>query len=253
MTLTAHGTLLVTMAGSGQRFRDAGYQVPKYAIQAHGRPIFSWALQSLERFVLAGWSITFITQEQDAASSFIRQQCLMLKYHDFHIIELPKKTDGQATSALEAKRTLRNLSEPIAIYNIDTFVDPKYLDPAKFRGDGWIPCFPGTGEGWSFVRVDSKNRAQEIREKRRISPHATIGFYGFSSFEIFARAYQEYYGSRGLLERGERYVAPLYNQLLEWGAPVFIDVLPHESVFPLGTPAELGEFLAEDRATLPCT
>lgn len=238
--------LIVTMAGSGKRFRDAGYTVPKYAIKAHGQPLFTWAVSSLRQYLTEGWAVTFVAQEQDGAKAFIDEQCGILGIREHHTVELTMQTDGQATSALFAKQTLAGGKTPIAIYNIDTYVDPNMLSPAAMRGDGWIPCFPGVGDGWSFVRVDEANRALELREKQRISPHATIGFYGFSSFDLYERAYDEFYSKTGFMERGERYVAPLYNQLLSWNMPVYIERLPAEAIYPMGTPAELQEFLAEE-------
>ena len=33
-------TIVITMAGLGSRFRKAGYQVPKYMIEAHEKTLF---------------------------------------------------------------------------------------------------------------------------------------------------------------------------------------------------------------------
>ena len=42
---------------------------------------------------------------------------------------------------------------------------------------------------------------------------------------------------------GEKYVAPLYNYLLEKGGEIFIADIPSERVHVLGTPEELEEFV----------
>lgn len=40
-------TVIITMAGLGSRFRKIGYAVPKYMINAKGRTLFDWAMDSL--------------------------------------------------------------------------------------------------------------------------------------------------------------------------------------------------------------
>ena len=50
-------TIVITMAGLGSRFRKAGYNVPKYMIEAHGKTLFEWSMESLKGFDLAGIKI----------------------------------------------------------------------------------------------------------------------------------------------------------------------------------------------------
>jgi len=38
---------VIPMAGKGQRFIDAGYNIPKYMIKVNGKELFDWALESL--------------------------------------------------------------------------------------------------------------------------------------------------------------------------------------------------------------
>jgi choline kinase len=38
------------MAGLGSRFRKAGYNVPKYMIEAKGKTLFEWSMISLTGF-----------------------------------------------------------------------------------------------------------------------------------------------------------------------------------------------------------
>jgi hypothetical protein len=128
------------------------------------------------------------------------------------------------------------------IYNIDTFVHPAALSTAQVRGDGWLPCFPAQGDAWSFAAADASGRVSEVREKVRISPHATVGLYWFSSFQLFAESYEQHYRDPANVEKGERYVAPLYNSLIANGRAVFIQSLAADAVIPLGVPAEVDRF-----------
>ena len=42
--------IVITMAGSGSRFKKAGYAQPKYMIKVKGRTLFEWSMESLSAF-----------------------------------------------------------------------------------------------------------------------------------------------------------------------------------------------------------
>ncbi len=238
--------VVITMAGLGERFRQAGYQeVPKFMVQARGRPLFAWALDSLRNFVSNETEFIFVVRSQDKAEDFIVEQCRHLGVDPFSIVSLDRVTDGQASTALAAGTVINNEDRPIAVYNIDTYVESEFLHPTSIRGEGWIPCFPGVGCSWSFVRIDDAGRAVEVREKQPISPHATIGFYWFSSFALYRDLYDRYFADPAHAEHGERYIAPLYNELISRGRKVFIHQIPAHAVHPLGTPSEVRSFVME--------
>lgn len=234
--------VIITMAGKGQRFRDAGYGLPKYQIEVKGRTLFAWALESLRHAMELEARFIFVVRAEDQARRFIARSCRELGIHHSSVVELCHETDGQATTVLEAEPAIHNPQEPILIYNIDTYVEPRFLPLDNIPGDGWIPCFPGEGDHWSFVRLDLDGKAMEVREKQRISSHATIGLYWFRSFLLFKEAYKTYYADQSHLEGGERYIAPLYNQLIAQGLEVRILAIPFSGVHALGTPAEAALF-----------
>lgn len=234
--------MIVTMAGLGMRFRQAGYTVPKYQIVVRERTLFSWAMESLRNWFGGDVRFHFIARAEDRAGRFIEQSCHDLGVADHRLIELDTSTDGQATTAMSAFPGIEHPDLPMSIYNIDTFVEPLFLPRDVPACDGWIPCFPGKGDGWSFVKTNDRGEAVEVREKVRVSPHATIGFYWFSSVTLYEKIYNEYYSIPEHLERGERYVAPLYNHLIGQGRIVRILEIPFSGVHALGTPAEVDAF-----------
>lgn len=235
-------SIVITMAGFGRRFLDAGYKVPKYRIKAHGRSLFAWSLTSLANFIGAGCPVVFVARRDDAARPFITTEAAALGITDWTLIELDTPTDGQATSAMLAASAIDEQA-PFLVYNIDTYVEPRALPRDAVRGDGWLPCFPGPGESWSFARIDEiTEQVLEVREKKRISPHATIGLYWFKSFTLYRQLYRAYYEEGNRLEAGERYIAPLYNQLIEDGGAVYIHDVPINAVHPLGIPDDVESF-----------
>jgi dTDP-glucose pyrophosphorylase len=236
---------IITMAGFGRRFLDAGYSVPKYRIVVHGRPLFQWSMLSLRGFIESGTSFVFVTRAEDEAEAFIREMSASLQIPVAGIVQLPAPTDGQATTALAAGSMISERARPILIYNIDTFVHPAALSIASVRGDGWIPCFAAEGDVWSFAAATDDGRVVEVREKTRISPHATVGLYWFASFDLYEHAYHRHYVAGSKLEMGERYVAPLYNTLIADGRAVYIHEIPASAVVPLGVPADVERFSAQ--------
>lgn len=235
--------VVITMAGHGSRFRAAGYTVPKYEIEVHGRTLFEWSMLSLQSFIDAGAAFTFVALREHRVEAFVLSMARTLGMRQTQVVEIDQVTDGQATTVLAATPVLTDHA-PVLVYNIDTFVRPEAIQVSDWRDDGWIACFPGQGEGWSFARTVGPQDLQvvEVREKQRISPHASIGLYGFASLALYREAYNTYYAGNQQVEGGEKYIAPLYNQLLAWRRPVYVSVIPEKAVHPLGTPAEVQVF-----------
>lgn len=242
--------VVITMAGLGKRFRDAGYDCPKYQIIAHGRTLFAWSMLSLRSFIESGAKFTFVVRREDNASSFINQECEAIGIVSAQIVEIDYLTDGQASSAILGGDVLANPDEPFLVYNIDTFVHPDALPAEAVRGEGWVPCFPGKGDGWSFAAAGSDGRITDLREKVRISPHATVGLYWFSSYSLFRQVYNDYYSDPSRMEKGEKYIAPMYRQMIQAGRAVFLHEVDFDAVIPLGTPAEVDAFLLREPPVL---
>ncbi len=246
MSAASRTGVVITMAGAGSRFAQAGYMVPKYEIVARGNTLFAWSMLSLRSFIHEGCPFYFVARPDDGGSGrvrrFIASECARIGISTYEVITIDSLTDGQATTALLARERWSASSDPVAIYNIDTHVAPSAMDIRNIRGAGWIPCFPGEGDKWSFAAADGEGLVTEVREKHRISPHATVGLYWFDSFDRYADAYRRYYSNPLMLEARERYIAPLYNQLIEDGARVYMQPISADQVFPLGTPEDVRVF-----------
>ena len=228
------------MAGYGKRFRVAGYDLPKYAIEVNGRTLFEWAMLSLSNIASLDEYI-FVVRIDDLAYDFIHEKCRGLNISNFRVLELNSPTNGQATTALMAVAGCRD-DESILIYNIDTFVEPNCLALRESELDGYIVCFKAPGSHWSFVGLDAFGRVVEVREKERISDYATVGLYWFKNKFIYIQAYNAMYSNNQNLVSGEAYVAPLYNNLIANGLKVEMYEVPFECVHSLGTPEELEAF-----------
>jgi choline kinase len=235
--------IIITMGGLGSRFRKAGYNLPKYMIEAKGKTLFEWSMDSLLGYNNYVNKYIFVVRKEDDAKEFIIEKCKKYDLLNIEIIELDYLTDGQATTAMLAI-PFCNEEESILIYNIDTYVEPYEMKHIDISGDGHIPCFSAEGDHWSFVKLDDKNNIIEVREKVRISDNCTLGAYYFSSANLYKILYNEYYNNREINTQ-EKYIAPLYNYMIQKEMKVTISLIDSTKVHVLGTPEELDIFISE--------
>ncbi|MFI3163961.1 MAG: glycosyltransferase family 2 protein [Bacillota bacterium] len=234
-------TVIITMAGLGSRFRKVGYNCPKYMIEAKGKSLFEWSMDSLIGYNDYVNKYVFVVRKEDNSADFIKMQCVKYGIENVDIVEIDYLTDGQATTCMLAIPYCEQDSS-IMIYNIDTYVEPNEMKYADITGDGHIPCFNAEGEHWSFARLDDNGNVVEVREKKRISDNCTLGAYYFSSAELYKNIYNEFYIDDTNSEKNEKYIAPMYNYMIQKGMKITISMVDADKVHVLGTPEELEIF-----------
>jgi dTDP-glucose pyrophosphorylase len=232
--------IVMPMAGRGSRFAEVGYSVPKPLIDVRGRPMYAWATDSLPLSLAKRLIFVCLAEhlEHRALADDIRE-----RYGRFDpvIISLDHVTEGQACTVLLAREYIDN-ADPLIIYNADTYCRTRLaetLPTLPSSVDGLLSVFKAPGDKWSFARVDETGRVVETAEKRRISDWATTGLYHFTRGRDFVRAADTMIAENER-ERGEFYVAPVYNRLIADGADIRIDVA--DEVWVLGTPEDLAHF-----------
>ena len=235
-------TIIITMAGLGSRFRDAGYNTPKYMIEAKGKTLFEWSMDSLLNYQPHVSKYIFVVRKEDNSINFIKKQCLKYNIENIDIVEVDYLTDGQATTGMLAIPYC-NPDEAILVYNIDTYVEPGEMKYEALKGEGHIPCFHAAGTHWSFAKIDDNGKVIEVSEKVRISNNCTLGAYYFSSAKLYKELYDEYYAYNKNIIKNEKYIAPLYNLMIKKGMDITISLIDYEKVHVLGTPDELTAFL----------
>jgi dTDP-glucose pyrophosphorylase len=237
--------IVITMAGLGARFKNAGYTVEKHEIMFHGKTLFEWAVGSLSNF--REFEFIFVTRDFKGIDKFIEQKSRKIGLTKTQIIKINHVTKGQAETATLAKEFFDS-DESILVYNTDTYVDSEKLLPSQIKGNGWIPVFSAGGDKWSFVEADRDGVALRVTEKERISDNCSVGLYYFDSFRKFDDLVASI-GKEGASGRGEWYIAPLYNDFIKQGNKVYIQKIPAPSVMVLGTPEDLEN--AEKRFPFP--
>lgn len=240
--------LIFPMAGLSERFTRAGYDVPKYMLEAHGRSLFRHAV---EGFVEGARGMRFLFIARDIADTpaFIRRECQAMGIADPEIHVLDAPTRGQAETVALGLAGRVDRDDAITIFNIDTF-RPRWRPPARFdadRVDGYLEVFVGEGKNWSFVapRDPALQSVARTTEKDPISNLCSTGLYHFRRAGDFLDAFEAALGAGpAAWAAGELYVAPLYNRVIAAGRDIRYDVIGRDEVIFCGTPDEYRAFLA---------
>ncbi len=232
---------LITMAGKGKRFLEKGYENPKWLIEAKGKSLLEWSIDSLPLELCTNLIFVILQEHEEKynASSFIRT---IYGSKKLNFIFLPEVTRGQAETALRAK-SLIDVKKPLLIYNIDTRFSSRTLKKnlLKSKIDGVLGAFKCRSPKFSFAKLDEDEQfITEVTEKIPISDNALTGLYHFSKTEDFIRVAEKAI-SENNLTKGEFFIAPMYNELINSGRKFILDYCDAFDV--LGTPEELDCFL----------
>jgi hypothetical protein len=244
--------IVIPMAGQSRRFREAGYERPKYELPLQGESLFACCMRSFERY-FASERFLFVARAGCGAEAFIGSECERLGIADRRVVTLGAPTRGQAETVLLGLREAGcPANDAILIFNIDTIRPGYSFPPDAAHSDGYLEVVHAPGEHWSFVRPAASftRRVAETTEKRRISSLCCTGLYYFARAADFAAACEAaLHSPADYLERwGELYVAPLYNTLIEAGRHIVYDEAPASRVHFAGTPAEYGALVASHRS-----
>lgn len=240
--------IVIPMAGESKRFKEQGYNKPKFQLPLFGETVFHWSVSSFSRYFRTE---TFLLICRAEHRSFVRDCCKKLGISDFHIVELNHATQGQAETVLVGLDTLQApTTNGLTIFNIDTF-RREFAYPPVFEMPsvaGFLETFCGTGENWSFVAPGNGDRVARTTEKDPISCYCCTGLYHFSTISDFRLAFQmEQEKPQTQLINGEYYVAPMYNNLIAIGRNIHFTVIPKSDVVFCGVPSEY-EALKRTRA-----
>lgn len=230
--------ILIPMAGLGQRFKDAGYTIPKYLLEFQGTTLLEAAARSLP--IERAHRIIFAARKEEAEKVNLAE--LVQRYFpDFEteIYLLDAETRGQAETVLLAATNLPG-EESILIFNIDTV-----FECSRLKGilddktiDGLLGSFQSSEDRFSFARTNADGEVVEVKEKEVISENALSGLYFFRRLSDF-RALAKEAMSQNKTVKGEYYIAPLYDELIANGGKVCL--APVDSITILGTPEEYEE------------
>lgn len=236
--------IVIPMAGLSQRFRDAGYALPKYMLDLHGRTLFSWTVGSFERY-FATEPFLFIARDEAGTPGFIEREIAKLGIAEARTVILSHPTKGQAeTVRLGIERNTIQGDQPLTIFNIDT-IRPGFCYPDRpwmSTADGYIEVMRASDPGFSYAAPaeTGDERVKETAEKNVISDLASTGLYYFRRSKDFIATLEK---EEINPSSHELYIAPLYNFLIQTGQDVRYAEVPSDQVLFAGTPAQYDDLL----------
>ncbi|GHX97460.1 hypothetical protein VCSRO210_2446 [Vibrio cholerae] len=241
--------IVIPMAGLSSRFFRVGYKIPKYMLEAHGKTLFEYSVRSFEPY-FSSVPFLFIVKDVYETPEFVEQQANMMGIKDYHIMVLNEDTRGQAETVTLGLEKLAvsgvEYDGCLTIFNIDTF-RPGFLFPKVCETcDGYLEVFEGSGSNWSFAKPVSVNSTLVIQtaEKNPISNLCSTGLYYFSRKQDYLDAYYQYLSIPEIeWEKGELYIAPLYNILIRKGLKIHYNLIKPQEVIFCGIPDEYVAFM----------
>lgn len=234
------------MAGRSQRFKDAGFKIPKFMLPLGDSFIFDYAVSSFRDYFL-NEHFLFILNNNPIEIEFTKQRITALNIKSWSITEVSSATNGQAdTVNIGLQQTNQNQNEELIIFNIDTFKN-HYQMPSFIKSqnvDGFLETFMGTGNGWSYVEPNLMAETSTVlrtAEKDPISNLACTGLYYFRNRDLFVESFKIEEEKFLNSQLTEIYIAPMYNSLILKGLDIRYSIVSKENLIFCGIPSEYSD------------
>ncbi len=241
--------IVIPMSGFGERFRKAGYKIPKPLIEIENKPIIAHVIDMFE----GEDDFIFICNEDHLKSETFKMKSIIKEYcPTAKIIGIPSHKLG-----------------PIyAVNNIEGLIDDKrpvivnycdftcYWDWSHFKKfvkstncDGAIPAYKGfhphsLGKTNYAYLKENKGWINDVQEKKpftenRINEFASSGTYYFKSGKLMKKSFTHIV-KKNINVGGEFYVSLAYKYLFENNYNVAVYPLQH--FMQWGTPEDVNEY-----------
>ena len=166
------------------------------------------------------------------------------------MIPVSDVTEGAACTVLLAKHLINN-TNPLMIANSDQWVDININDYLilmdEKNADGWIMSMTANDPKWSYIQFDEHGQIGSVVEKKVVSSEATVGIYNYKRGFDFVNSAEKMIAKR-LRVKGEYYVAPTYNQMINKKQNIGFFNIGDEAngMYGLGIPDDLKLFESLD-------
>lgn len=241
--------IVIPMSGFGERFRKAGYTVPKPLIEIDGKPIIAHVI---ELFSGENDFIFICNQDHLREASYNMREILHRYCPNGKIIGIKPHKLGPVHAVLQVADHI-NQQQPVIVNYCDFSC---YWNWANFKDfvastqcDGAIPAYKGFHPhtlgttNYAYMR-ESNGWVLDIQEKQsytdnRMEEFASSGTYYFKSGQLLLDAFAKA-KAQDLNVGGEYYVSLAYKPLL--AEKYAIAVYPLQHFMQWGTPEDVAEY-----------
>jgi NDP-sugar pyrophosphorylase family protein len=249
--------IVIPMSGFGERFRRAGYDIPKPLIKVDGRPIIGHVIDLFPGEA----DLIFICNEEHLGNpDYQMKEVLLDLCPTGRVVGIPAHKLGP----IHAVRQVEHLLDPNRPVVVNYCDFTCYWDWGHFKKFvketacvGAIPAYKGFHPhtlgttNYAYIKefdgakpINYCTWAQDIQEKQpytdnRMEEFASSGTYYFASAKIMSDAFQETM-DQNINVGGEYYVSLAYKPMFAKGEKVAVYPLQH--FMQWGTPDDLNEY-----------
>jgi len=241
--------IIIPMSGFGERFRNAGYKLPKPLIKVDGRPIISYVV---DMFPGEKDFIFICNKEHLNEPSYELEKTLKRYCPSGKIVAIEPHKLGPINAIILAKdqidfnkKTIVNYCDFTCYWDWQSF--KKHLETNKVSGS--IPAYKGFhphslgSTNYAYIK-ESNGHVLDIQEKKpftnnRMNEFASSGTYFFETAKLMFEAF-DYVINENLEINGEFYVSLAYKFLLKNNLKTLVFPLQH--FMQWGTPEDLSEY-----------
>ncbi|MDP1955349.1 MAG: NTP transferase domain-containing protein [Polaromonas sp.] len=237
------------MSGFGERFRRAGYDVPKPLIEIEGKPVIAHVIDMFP----GEHDFIFICNQDHLNNSFYRMRSILQEYCPTgRVVGIPAHKLGPIHAVQQIEHLIDEDRQVVVNYcdfacywdwsHFKNFVAASHCDGAIPAYKGFHPHTLGS-TNYAYMR-EANGWVEDIQEKQpytnnRMDEYASSGTYYFASGKIMSDAFRRTTG-QGLSVGGEYYVSLAYKHLLT--AKQSVAVYPLQHFMQWGTPEDVVEY-----------
>ena len=241
--------IIIPMSGFGERFRRAGYDVPKPLIVVEGKPIVAHVV---DMFPGDNEFVFICNREHLATPEYRMAEILRSLAPKVKIVPIDPHRLGPVNAVLMADAHVK-LDEPVVVNYCDFTCFWNFQDFKAFveetDSDGCVPAYRGfhphsLGSTFYAYVKQSSLWLDDIQEKKPFTDNptdefASSGTYYFRTGRLCLEALREQM-AQGLDVGGEYYVSLAYKVLAQRGLKTSVYELQH--FMQWGTPQDLEEY-----------
>ncbi len=242
--------IIVPMSGYGERFRRAGYRVPKPLIEVEGKPIIGHVV---DLFPGESDFVFVCNREHLQSKEFRLEETLRALCPTGRVLGIEPHKLGPVHAVAQAFDLL-DPARPAIVNYCDFACVWDYEGFKRFVADtgveGAIPCYTGFhphmlgSTNYAYVRTEN-GRVVAIQEKQPYTDHpereyASSGTYYFATAALMREAFERTLARADLQLNGEFYASLAYRPLLEDRRQIAVYELEH--FMQWGTPEDLADY-----------
>ena len=235
-------TIIIPMAGLGQRFKSEGFDEPKPLIKIEGKTLIRHSVSTLG---IRGKYI-FITRKFDNPkyNKLLSEEFSKLGV-EYEEIILDNTTSGAVETCLAAVNIIDKEDELI-ITNCDQDLSwdaNSFMNSARMS-DGCVVTHSSSDIKNSFCKlVDGK--VVDLAEKKAISDIALVGIHYWKKAKDFIDSAHSLMRDFTRKNKPECYISETYNYLISSGSDISNYHLEPNQYSSLGTPADVKKYLGK--------